>query len=108
MDNRAMCLSVTNPTWDFAGTLDDGSHYDADDFARDMADWLSQNNVLTFSIGLGRLVNTSSFGDPLDGEQLLRYTAGVAGGQYFWAPSSADLRQIFAKIADNIATRLTR
>jgi hypothetical protein len=108
MDNRAMCLGVTNPTWDFAGTLDDGSHYDADDFARDMADWLSQNNVLTFSIGLGRLVNTSSKGDPLDGEELLKYTAGVAGGQYFFAPDSTELRQIFAKIADNIATRLTR
>ncbi len=103
-----MCLGETDPTWDFAGTPDDGSHYDADDSARDMADWLSINNVLTFTIGLGHLVNEQSFGDPADGEELLKYVAGVGKGEYFFAPDSSELRQIFAKIADNIATRLTR
>ena len=103
-----MCLGVTDPTWDFAGTRDDGSSYDADDSARDMADWLSQNNVLIFSIGLGRLVTNQSFGDPRDGEELMKYAAGVGGGLYFPAPDSSELRQIFARIADNIATRLTR
>ncbi len=105
---RAMCLGVTNPTWDFAGTPDNGTHYDADDFARDMADWLATNNVLTFSINLGTLGITESHGDPKDGEELLQYVAGVGGGQYFYAPTSDQLRQIFAKIADNIATRLSR
>lgn len=108
MDNHAMCLGVTDPAWDFAGVNDNGLHYDADDYARDMADWLSMNNVLTFSIGLGKLVTTSSQGDPKDGEQLLKYAAGVTGGLYYYAPTGDQLRAIFAKIADNIATRLTR
>jgi len=108
MDNHSMCMGVTDPAWDFAGTSDDGSHYDADDYARDMADWLAMNNVLSFSIGLGGLVDNASVGDPKDGEQLLKYVAGVTGGLYFFAPSGSQLRQIFAEIADNIATRLTR
>ncbi len=108
MDNHAMCMGVTNPTWDIPGIEDDGLHYDADDYARDMADWLSMNNVLTFSIGLGKLVTSSSVGDPKDGEQLLKYVAGVTGGLYYYAPTGNELRAIFAKIADNIATRLTR
>ena len=108
MDNHAMCMGVTDPDWDFAGVSDDGTSYDADDYARDMADWLFQNNVLTFSIGLGDLVTSGTAGDPKDGEQLLKYVAGVTGGLYFFAPSGSQLRQIFAEIADNIATRLTR
>ncbi len=113
MDNRVMCLDDVDPKWDFSGVLDDGSNYDADDFARDMADWLFQNNVLSFSIGLGDLVTgvnqaDPSKGDPKDGEQLLKYVAGVTGGLYFFAPSGSQLREIFAQIADNIATRLTR
>jgi Flp pilus assembly protein TadG len=113
MDNRSMCLDNADPTWDFAGVLDDGTNYDADDFARDMADWLVQNNVLSFSIGLGDLVTGANQadptkGDPRDGEQLLKYVAGVTGGLYFFAPSGSQLREIFAQIADNIATRLTR
>ncbi|MBI3175654.1 MAG: hypothetical protein HYZ25_18180 [Chloroflexi bacterium] len=108
MDNHAMCMGVTDSAWDIPGIADDGSHYDADDYARDMADWLSMNNVLTFSIGLGNLVTNSNPGDPRDGEQLLKYTAGVTGGLYYYAPTGDQLRAIFAKIADNIATRLTR
>jgi hypothetical protein len=108
MDNSAMCLGVTDPAWDFAGVPDDGSNYDADDFARDMADWLSLNNVLTFSIGLGSQVTNYPQGDPNDGEELIQYAAGVTSGLYFNAPNSEQLRQIFAAIADNIATRLTR
>jgi len=57
---------------------------------------------------LGKLVTTSSQGDPRDGEQLLKYAAGVTGGLYYYAPTGDQLRAIFAKIADNIATRLTR
>lgn len=111
--NHAICLGVEDAEWDFAGTTDDGTHYDADDFARDMSDWLLQNNVISFSIGLGNLVTGANQadptkGDPNDGEELLRYVAGVTGGLYFFAPSGAQLRQIFAEIADNIATRLTR
>jgi hypothetical protein len=47
-------------------------------------------------------------GDPNDGEELIQYAAGVTSGLYFNAPNSEQLRQIFAAIADNIATRLTR
>jgi hypothetical protein len=108
MNNNAICLGVTDSAWDFSGVADDGTHYDADDYARDMADWLSLNNILSFSIGLGQLVTNSKPGDPLDGEQLLKYVAGVTGGLYFYAPSGDQLHAIFAKIADNIATRLTR
>jgi hypothetical protein len=108
MDNLAMCLGVTDPTWDFAGIPDNGSNYDADDFARDMADWLALNNVLTFSIGLGDQVTNYPQGDPNDGEELMQYAANVTGGLYFNAPSGEQLREIFAEIADNIATRLTR
>lgn len=110
LDNHAMCMGVDagDEDWDFAGVSDDGTNYDADDYARDMADWLSLNNILTFSIGLGRLVDNASVGDPDDGEELMEYAAGVGGGLYFYAPSGNQLREIFAEIADNIATRLTR
>jgi hypothetical protein len=110
MDNHSMCMGVDagDEDWDFAGVSDDGTNYDADDYARDMADWLALNNILSFSIGLGSLVDNSTQGDPNDGEELLQYTAGVTGGLYFFAPSGNQLREIFAEIADNIATRLTR
>ncbi|MFZ5881547.1 MAG: pilus assembly protein TadG-related protein [Chloroflexota bacterium] len=110
LDNHAMCMGVDagDEDWDFAGISDNGTNYDADDFARDMADWLTLNNILSFSIGLGGLVDNATQGDPDDGEELLEYVAGVSDGLYFYAPSGNQLREIFAEIADNIATRLTR
>jgi hypothetical protein len=74
--------------------------YDADDYARDMADFVacparvgdaapwcedSQNYALDeggqeaviFSVGLGRWVVANPYGDPDAGDQLLRYIAAV-------------------------------
>lgn len=85
--------------------------YDADDYAHDMADFVGRDqNALVFSIGLGPQVQSASFGDPDAGEQLLEYTVaeGVGNGAYFFAPSGAQLRDIFQRIANNIATRLSK
>jgi hypothetical protein len=84
--------------------------YDADDYAHDMADFVGRDqNSLIFTIGLGSQVQAAPSGDPDAGEQLLEYAAqdGVGNGLYFFAPSGAELRDIFQAIADNIATRLT-
>jgi Flp pilus assembly protein TadG len=84
--------------------------YDADDYAHDMADFVGRDqSALIFSIGLGSQVQSASSGDPDAGEQLLEYAAqdGVGNGLYYFAPSGAELRDVFQAIADNIATRLT-
>lgn len=108
---------------------------DADDFARDMADFVSEDqNALVFTIGLGSLVRTSipraefdvDTGEPIlvagkpvecdtlaancwgAGEQFLRYAANIGGGNYYFAPSGDQLRDIFLEIASNIGTRLTQ
>ncbi len=92
------------------------SDYDADDFARDMVDYVAYDqNALIFSIGLGDLTLTPAI-DPA-GESLLKYAAdagdgdpnsnGADNGFYYFAPSGSQLRQIFAQIADKIAVRLT-
>lgn len=100
-----------------AGSL----HYDADDYARDAADFIT--NPLTgqgatiFSIGLGNLVRLAPSGDPEAGQKLLDYAATVAGdesgvpvnhGLYFFAPNPTELREIFRTIAENIATRISQ
>jgi hypothetical protein len=113
------------------GALDPDS-YDADDYARDMADFIAKKqNALIFSIGLGNLVKTSvprarldadgypttekcDDDEPIancmgDGEQLLRYAAEeVGGGNYYFAPTGNQLEKIFLDIASNLATRLTQ
>jgi Flp pilus assembly protein TadG len=90
------------------------SLYDADDYARDMADFVGQSgqNALLFTIGLGPLVTEvkASDGDGLpDAEGFLQYAVedGVGNGLYYAAPTGAELRDIFQAIADNIATRLS-
>jgi hypothetical protein len=95
--------------------------YDADDYARDQADFIADpddgQGITVFTIGLGRLVQNASIGDADAGEQLLRYAAEDAGdeppsfanhGLYFYAPTTAELDEIFAEIAANIFTRITR
>jgi hypothetical protein len=91
--------------------------YDADDFARDMADFVAQpdpvgQNAVLFSIGLGDLVRNTTYGDPPAGESLLTYAAEGANpnnkGEYYFAPTGSQLRAIFVAIANKIATRLTR
>jgi len=90
------------------GGVWDPNNYDADDFARDMADFVGlDQKALTFTIGLGKLVVNAPQGDPDAGEKLLQYAADVGEGIYYFAPSGAQLRDIFAAIANNIATRLT-
>ena len=89
-------------------------------------------NALIFTIGLGPLVINTNLGDPDAGEQLLRYAAGVGAdgkpnplfggslddcngigngiscGNYYFAPTGAQLVQIFEDIASRIFTRLTQ
>ncbi len=89
------------------------AHYDADDFARDMADFVAlDQNSLIFTIGFGSLVNDANNGGPPHdrdlGEKLLEYVSYVGKGSYYFAPNGNQLHQIFASIADKIATRLTQ
>lgn len=92
------------------------SKYDADDYARDVADWVAGPDIgaVVFSIGLGNLVITSPAGDQDAGEQLLTYVATLAGGTganhgaYYFAPTPAGLTAIFLEIANNIATRISQ
>ncbi len=95
--------------------------YDADDYAREWADFIADpddgQGVTVFTIGLGGLVREAPRGDPYSGENLLIYTAEVAGdetgvpanhGFYSYAPTTAELDDIFAEIAANIFTRITQ
>lgn len=95
--------------------------YDADDYARDMADYLANpvtgQGVTVFTIGLGNLIRNASKGDADAGEQLLIYIAETAGnesgvdvnhGQYFYSPDSTGLAEIFSAIASNIFTRISK
>jgi hypothetical protein len=86
--------------------------YDAEDYAYDAADFVANGqNGLVFTIGLGNKVTqvSSEDGTPL-GELFLRYAAeevpDANHGLYTFAPNSAQLREVFRKIAENIATRL--
>lgn len=100
---------------------DGNPDYDADDYARDMADFLADpvdgQGVTVFTIGLGNLVRSASKGAPDAGEQLLMYIAESAGsspgvtanhGFYSYAPDPSDLDEIFARIASNIFTRISK
>ncbi|MFN8411923.1 MAG: hypothetical protein U0Z26_06005 [Anaerolineales bacterium] len=93
-------------------------NYDADDYARDMADFLADpvngQGATIFTIGLGNLVQHAGSGDPAMGEKLLSYIATQAGGtsanhgEYYFAPDASGLSAIFTKIADNIFTRISQ
>ncbi len=95
--------------------------YDADDYARDQADFIADPNdgqgITVFTIGLGRLVQNASIGDADAGEKLLQYIAETAGdeplepanhGFYSYAPTTAELANIFTEIANSIFTRIAR
>ncbi len=96
------------------------SLYDADDYARDMADFVAKDdtgtvkgqNALIFTIGLGDLVTEIKYGNPPPGETFLKYAALFANennkGEYYFAPTGAKLNAIFLAIANKIATRLTK
>ncbi len=97
------------------------SAYDADDYARDVADNVADpvngQGITIFTIGLGELVQATTIGDADAGEQLLEYIAEDAGdtpsvtanhGFYSYSPDAAGLQVIFSKIAENIFTRISQ
>lgn len=105
----------------YNGSTDEISLYDPDDYARDRADalanLLSGSGVTIYTIGLGTEVkSTDRQADtsvPI-AESLLQYIALEAGGadvnhgQYFYTPVFQDLVNIFEKIAENIATKISQ
>ncbi len=100
---------------------DPNSAYDADDYARDMADFVALGQqALIYTIGFGNELNHIDPVNPASsGEQLLNYAAdigddgkvdtgaGLRNSDYFYAHTAADLSQIFQTISDRISTRLT-
>jgi hypothetical protein len=133
--------SASDPLVSYTNPLDsnlvmDISLYDAEDYARDMADNLaamkSGNGVTIYSIGLGDGVVTAANGTPAvtceiettsglricgEAEYLLTYISRTAGdalnadinhGEYFFAPNNVQLRNIFEIIAQNIATKISQ
>ncbi len=122
------CRDSQESTYHPSGTVDGtgNSIYDADDFARDKADFLADPKdgmgVTVFTIGMGQngtglLVNTAK-SDPINaGELLLQYIAEEAGdslgvtanhGFYAFSPDASGLDEIFGRIAENIFTRLSQ
>jgi Flp pilus assembly protein TadG len=102
---------------DPSGTPFNDLIYDADDYAREMVDFVTDpvhgQGAMLFSIGLGPEVNAkkpyeSANGYPAPGETLLKYGAEKGGGVYYYAPDSTQLNAIFLAIANKIATRLSR
>jgi Flp pilus assembly protein TadG len=102
-------------------TAIDDQLYDADDYARDMVeivtDPLTGQGAMMFTIGLGPLItdptrNETTYerdnGRPPPGETLLKFAAEKGGGIYYASPTSAELNAIFLAIANKIATRLSR
>lgn len=114
--------------------VDPDPDYDADDYARDMADFIANpstgNGIVIFTIGLGTAagqpnsIMNAPVGLPTSANNLLAYAARNAGdyldannqlvsanhGEYYYAeePNPAILTQIFAQIADNIFTRISQ
>jgi hypothetical protein len=117
--------ALTNPNcrdWDSSARHGDGdTNYDADDYARDMGDFVADpvdgQGVTIFTIGLGNLIQNAPKGDADSAEELLEYIATQAGdtgtvtanhGFYSYAPTTANLGDIFDSIADNIFTRIAK
>lgn len=116
-------VDYTNP---ISGETSQISLYDADDYAREMADQLATlttgDGVTLYTIGLGAQIQNPArdghgnviAGEPPPGEDLLQYIAEEAGGsginhgQYFYAVNSTALSNIFEKIAQNIATKISQ
>jgi hypothetical protein len=111
------CMDALSSTRHSNGDAD----YDADDFARDAADFLADpvvgQGATIFTIGLGNLVRNATIGEADMGEELLDYMATEAGdgsgvpanhGLYNYSADSTGLAAIFQAIADNIFTRLSQ
>lgn len=100
--------------------------YDADDYARDAADYVTSptkgQGAVLFSICMGSLCKGSpNVGDPASAELLGRYMAEHAGddltvsppvianhGIYQYAENTTQLGTVFAEIAKNIQTRISK
>ncbi|MCC6298511.1 MAG: Tad domain-containing protein [Anaerolineales bacterium] len=109
---------------------DGNTEYDADDYARDMGDFVADpvdgQGVSIFTIGLGNLIRNAPKGDPDSAEVLLTYIAQNAGddednngdgkpddytanhGFYSYADNTLNLPAIFKSIANNIFTRIAK
>lgn len=127
--NRHRCASPFNTDHpcnpDFSPNTPN-PYYDADDYARDMVDFVTNSDTNPdptktqypyFIPGQGAMLFTIGLGDKLDdppapptGETLLIYGAYKGGAieNYYPAPTPADLNGIFLAIANKIATRLSR
>ncbi len=103
------------------------ANYDTDDYARDAADYLAspeQVGATVFSICMGSYCQGYPSPDPYSAEHLGQYMALNAGddataippvtanhGLYYYAENPEDLagsNGVFAKIADNIFTRISK
>jgi hypothetical protein len=113
-------------------------YYDADDYARDIADLASSKEIAVYTIGFGPKVLNDSQGRADAGERLLRYIADVGDdgdletapcgsdfywddvvvdpvpapgadcGNYYYAETAEDLANVFEDIVSRIFSRLTR
>jgi hypothetical protein len=109
------CADAANQTrCELLGGVWDPDNYDADDYARDMVDFVAfDQQAYIYSIGLGNIVVSTPMGDPDAGQELLLYAANTGDGDpgelglYYYAPDASELRDIFQRIADNIAIRLS-
>lgn len=134
VSNTPICPSYTQ-TWDYfdnqlgqpcrdldateAGRHDkDNPIYDADDYARDMADFVANNQAFIFSIAMqgSDLTRPTWVGDP-PAQALLKYAARIGSDrptdltnedQYFESPTASELSKIFLTIANKIATRINQ
>lgn len=86
--------------------------YDAEDYARDMADVLIGNNAFVFSIAMpgSEAKNSTWTGQYPPAQALLRYVSEGQenGGDYYPAATASDLNKIFLSIANKIATRINQ
>lgn len=114
------CRDLDEPT---VTRHDPGSaSYDADDYARDMADFVADpvdgQGITIFTIGFGDLIkDTSIIGLDTSAQNLLTYIAEEAGdsvdvvanhGFYSFSPDAAGLQVIFDKIAESIFTKIAQ
>jgi len=113
-------------------------YYDADDYARDIADLASSKDIAIYTIGFGPKVLDASHGRADAGERLLRYIADVGDdgdletapcgsdfywddvvvdplpspgedcGNYYYTQTAQDLADAFEDIVSRIFSRITR
>lgn len=114
-----LCRDSDQPT--ITRHTDADPEYDADDWARDNADFVANpvtgQGATIFSICLGEYCRSYPYGLADSAENLAEYMALTAGdesgvdvnhGNYYYAPDSSGLSQIFLDIAANILTRLSQ